>query len=97
MRLLTAATLLAAPGCAPLGVASALDEAEQALVAATEAGAEARAAYPWWSARAYLDLARTADGHADFEGAATFAKRARAFAVEARRAATTSAAPGAKP
>ena len=97
MRLLTAAILLvAAPGCAPMGVASAIDEAERALDAATRAGAEARAAYPWWSARAYLDLARTADGHADFEGAATFAHRARTFAVEARRAAAA-AAPEAKP
>jgi len=77
--------LLASPGCAPIGVAAAIDEAEAAFDTATRAGAEARAAYPWWSARAYLELARTAEGRSDYAGAAAFARRARDFAVEATR------------
>ena len=94
MRLLAAAILLGgAPGCAPMGSAAAIDDAAGALGEASKAGAEARAAYPWWSARAYLELARTAQGHADFDGAARFARQARAFAAEARSAALAGAKP----
>ncbi|TNF29953.1 MAG: hypothetical protein EP329_14590, partial [Deltaproteobacteria bacterium] len=83
---MTAAILLAsAPGCAPIGVSSAIEDAQEALAAATHAGAEAQAPYPWWSARAYLDLARTAEGRADYAGAKRFARKARDLAVEARK------------
>ncbi|MCB9734536.1 MAG: DUF4398 domain-containing protein [Deltaproteobacteria bacterium] len=86
---LAAAVLVAnaLPACVTASSTAAVAEADEALVAARDVGAEARAPYLWWSARAYLDEARALHGRAEYGSATRFARRAARYAEDARAAA----------
>lgn len=63
-------------GCGPTTASSAIAEGEKALELARLADAERLASYPYYRAQAYLYVAKTKEGFAEYEIAAEYAKEA---------------------
>ncbi|NUN15954.1 MAG: hypothetical protein HUU55_20195 [Myxococcales bacterium] len=66
----------ALPCCGPVQASSAIAEGEKALELARLADAEKLASYPYYRAEAYLHIAKTKEGFAEYEIAAEYAKEA---------------------
>ncbi len=90
--LLTAA--VGAVGCGPITATTSIADATVALEAARGIEAEQYAIYEYQSAVEYLRKAREEEGYSDFQRAIDLAKKARAFAEDAREKARTNPARG---
>jgi hypothetical protein len=71
-------------GCGPVQTTRAVSLAEQEIAAARAEQADVASPYEFESALLYLDRALAREGRADFEQARDWARRAAAFAAEAR-------------
>jgi hypothetical protein len=80
---LAMATAFAA-GCGPVQTTRALSAADREIAATVAAGADQASPYEHESALRYRDRAREREGRADYQQARDWARKAAAFAVEAR-------------
>lgn len=73
-----------AAGCGPVQTTRALSAADREIAATVAAGADQASPYEHESALRYRDRAREREGRADYQQARDWARKAAAFAVEAR-------------
>lgn len=81
--ILAMATAFAA-GCGPVQTTRALSAADREIAATEAAGADQASPYEHESALRYRDRAREREGRADYQQARDWARKAAAYAVEAR-------------